>query len=226
MPHNTIDKSTIQFLKKLKKNNTREWFHDNKASYKQAHDNFKSVIADVETEMNKIDVIEKVKHFRIYRDVRFSKDKTPYNTHFSASISREGAHRRGGYYLRISTEGHFIVGGFWNPEPKDMKLIRGHIAAEPNRLRKVLKSKTFTNYFGELHGEQVKTAPKGFSKDDKAIDLLRYKQLLAHKQIKEGDVVAANYVKEVVKTFKAMHPFFNYMTDILTHDLDGIPLYE
>ena len=226
MAHTTIDKSTIKFLKDLKKNNSREWFNDHKPKYKVAHDNYKAVVADIEIEMNKIDAIEKVKHFRIYRDVRFSKDKTPYNSHFSASMSRAGAHRRGGYYLRISADGHFILGGFFNPEPKDMRLIRSHIAADPKPLRKILKSKLFSNHFGELHGEQVKTAPKGYPKDHPAIDLLRYRQLLAHKQIKETEVLSQKYVKDVVKTYKAMHPFFNYMTDILTHDLDGIPLYE
>ena len=222
----TIEKSTLQFLKTLKKNNSREWFNKNKDKYKEAHDNFKSFVDAVVDEMNKNDAIEKVKHFRIYRDVRFSKDKTPYNTHFSASMSRDGADRRGGYYLRISTEGNFVVGGFWQPEPKDMKLIRDQIQADPKRLRKILNAKKFKDNFGELHGDQVKSAPKGYSKDDPAIDLLRYKQLLAMKKYTDKVVLSGSFLKETVNGFKAMRPFFDYMTDILTHDLNGKPLYK
>lgn len=222
----TIQKKTLKFLKDIRKNNTREWFHDNKAYYKEAHDNFKSFAAQVENELNKTDVIDKVKHFRIYRDVRFSKDKTPYNHHFSVSFSREGKHRRGGYYLRISAEGNFIVGGFFNPEPKDLKLIRDQISADDKPLRKVLKSKKFKDFFGELHGSQVKSSPRGFSKDNPAIDLIKYKQFLAHRQITDKLVCSPEFIKEVASSFKAMRPFFDYMTDILTHDLNGISLYD
>ena len=226
MPNTIIQKKTLKFLKDIQKNNSREWFHANKDYYKTAHDNFKAFASELETELNKTDVIEKVKHFRIYRDVRFSKDKTPYNHHFSVSFSRAGVDRRGGYYLRISAEGNFIVGGFFNPEPKDMKLIRDQISADDKPLRKILKSKKFKDNFGMLHGEQVKSAPRGFSKEDPAIDLLRYKQLLAHKTITNKLVTSGEFKKEVVNTFKAMRPFFDYMTDILTHDLNGLPLYK
>jgi len=226
MGNTIISKKTLKFLKDIQKNNNREWYNKNKDYYKEAHDNFKAFVADVEIELNKTDEIEKVKHFRIYRDVRFSKDKTPYNIHFSSSFTRAGVHRRGGYYLRISAEGNFILGGFFNPEPKDMKLIRDQISADPKPLRKILKSKKFASTFGTLHGEQVKSAPRGYSKEDPAIDLLRYKQLLAHREISNQIVTSDKFKKEVVNTFKAMRPFFDYMSDILTHDLNGLPLYR
>jgi len=147
----TIDKSTIKFLKDIQKNNNREWFHAHKESYTEANENMKAFLAAVETALNKFDVIEKKKLFRIYRDVRFSKDKTPYNSVFRMSLGREGAFRRGGYYIQIGPGKETkIGGGFYNPEPKDLKLIRSHIAHDDKPLRKILKSKTFKTHFGEL----------------------------------------------------------------------------
>ena len=152
----TISKPTITFLRNLSKNNNREWFNSNKDKWKAAQDELKGFLADLESEMNKFDAIEKTKLFRIYRDVRFSKDKTPYNRHYSMSMSREGVFRRGGYYLRIEPKESFMAAGFWGPEPKDLKLIRDHISADPKPLRKIINAKKFKDLFGELEGEQLK----------------------------------------------------------------------
>jgi len=221
-----IDKSSFKFLKQIRANNNREWFNDNKDQFKVANENAKAFLESMKNEMNKIDEIEKTKLFRIYRDVRFSKDKTPYNSHFSMSMNRAGNFRRGGYYLRITPGDTIVACGFFNPEPKDLKLIRDHIAQDDKPLRKILKSKKFKDMFGELRGEQVKSSPRGFDKNHPAIDLLKYKQLLVHRNFKDKEVLSENFLKEVVKTYKAIMPFFDYMTDILTHDLDGVPLYK
>ena len=221
-----IQKSTLDFCKKLAKNNTREWFHDNKPTYKEAQENVKSFQAELLAELQKIDAIDKHKMYRIYRDVRFSKDKTPYNPDFRLSFNREGAHRRGGYYLRIAPNNSFIACGFWGPEPKDLKLIRSHIAQDAKPLRKILNAKKFKDTFGTLQGDQVKSAPKGFSKDHPDIDLLRFKQLYVHREISNEVVMSEDFIKEIIKTYKAIHPFFDYMTEILTHDLNGVPMYS
>lgn len=221
-----IEKSSLAFLKKLRKNNNREWFAENKPTYQSAHENAKAFLEKVEQELNKIDAIEKKKLFRIYRDVRFSKDKTPYNSVFRMSLAREGAFRRGGYYLQIGPGQTMIGGGFYKPDPKDLKLIRSQIAADPKPLRKLIGSKTFINNFGTLQGDQVKSAPKGYSKDDPNIDLLRYKSMYVFREFKDTEVTSASFIKDVVKTYKAIQPFFSYMTEILTHDLDGVPLYK
>lgn len=221
-----IEKSSLKFLKDIKKNNNRDWFKENKDTFIVANDNMKMFLEGLKTEMNKFDEIEKTKLFRIYRDVRFSKDKTPYNYHFSMSMNRAGAHRRGGYYLRITPGDSVVVCGFFGPESKDMKLIRGHIAQDDKPLRKVLASKKIKDMFNGLDGETVKTAPKGFSKDHPAIDLLRHKQLFLKRHFTDKEVLDKSFIKEVVKTFKNVQPFFNYMTEILTHDLDGVPLYK
>ena len=221
-----IQSSTFKFLRDIRKNNNRNWFNDNKLKYQSARENVKEFLTALESEMNKFDEIEKTKLFRIYRDVRFSKDKTPYNSHFSMSLSRAGHFRRGGYFLKVTPGNTHIAGGFWAPNPRDMKLIRDHISTDPKPLRKIINSKSFKDTFGTLIGEQVKTAPKGYSKDDPAIDLLRYKQLFVSKKIPDKHVTAPTFLKEVVSTYKKMEPFFNYMTDILTHDLNGVPLYK
>ncbi|MBT8191072.1 MAG: DUF2461 domain-containing protein [Bacteroidia bacterium] len=220
-----IEKPTIQFLKNLSKNNNREWFNTNKEKWLTAQQNLKEFLADLEKEMNKSDDIEKTKLFRIYRDVRFSKDKTPYNQHYSMSMNRAGAFRRGGYYLRIEPKTTHIACGFWRPESKDLKLIRDHIASDSKPLRKIFKSKRFINMFGEIEGEQLKNTPRGYDKEHEASDLLRYKQFIAVRKLDTKQLTEAGFMKELVKTFKAVRPWFDYMTDILTHDLDGVPLY-
>lgn len=221
-----IEKKTFKFLKDIRKNNHREWFHANKDYYKEANENIKGFLNSIEDEVNKFDVIEKKKLFRIYRDVRFSKDKTPYNSHFSMSLGREGAFRRGGYFMKISPGDSMIGGGFYNPNPKDIKLIRDQIAADDKPMRKLLKSKKFKDNFGELMGNQVKSAPRGFDKEHPAIDLLRYKSMYVFKSFKDSEVTSPKFRSEVVKVYKAIQPFFDYMTEILTHDLDGVPLYK
>ena len=221
-----IEKSTFKFLKDIAKNNNRDWFNKNKSTFLEANQNMKDFMASLENELNKTDVIEKAKLFRIYRDVRFSKDKTPYNEHFSISFSREGAFRRGGYYLRIKPKETMIGGGFWRPEPSDLKLIRQHIAADSKPLRKIFNSKKFKDMFGEIEGEQLQKAPRGFDPEHKDIDLIKYKGFVASRIVKDAEITSPNFQKEVIKTFKNLRPFFDYMSDILTHDLDGVPLYK
>jgi len=222
----TIEKASIKFLKNVVKNNNREWFAENKDTFQIANQNMKDFMAAIENEMNKVDAIEKSKLFRIYRDVRFSKDKTPYNGHFSMSFGREGAFRRGGYYLRIKPGESMIGGGFWRPESKDLKLIRSHIAYDSKPFRKILKSKKFKDAFGKLDGDLLQKAPRGYEPDHKDIDLLKYKSFVAMKSFKDSEVTSPDFLKNVINTYKTVRPFFDYMSDILTHDLDGVPLYK
>lgn len=222
MPVTKFDKSTIKFLKDLSKNNNREWFKEKKPQWELAKENLKDFLSTLEYEMNKVDDIEKSKLFRIYRDVRFSKDKTPYNIHYSMSLNRAGADKRGGYYLRVDTEKVYIGCGFWKPEPADLKLIREHISVDTKAFRKVINSKKITNVFGPLQGEQVKTTPKGYDKNHQAIDLLKHKQFLFFTYPKLSSASQDDFLKNVVKTFKTIKPFFDHMSYILTHDLNGV----
>lgn len=227
MKHPVIPKSTLKFLKDLSKNNNRDWFAEHKSRYELAHTGMKAFKDAVGKEMEKYDNLERVKLHRIYRDVRFSKNKLPYKNNFGGSLSRATKQLRGGYYFHIEPGGNSIVGGgFWGPNSADLKLIRQHIAFDDQPLRKILKSAKFKKYFGYLQGDQLKTAPKGFEKDHPAIDLLRYKQLYAFRSFTDAEVTDDKFLSELVKTFLALRPYFDYMSEILTTDLNGVPLYD
>ena len=225
-----IKASTITFLQTLKKNNNREWFTENKKKFQTENDHFISFAEDVLEEMNKTDNIEtptgKKSVFRIYRDVRFSKNKTPYKTHFSGSFKRATEELRGGYYFHIEPGNSFIGGGFWGPNPKDLLRIRKEIQMDASELNDIISSKEFISTFGKLEGEKVKTVPRGFDKNDPAIDLLRFKQFIVSKKISDKEIESENFSKEVVEIFKAMRPFFDYMSSVLTTDENGVPLYK
>jgi len=136
---NTIPISSFSFLKNLSKNNHRDWMSEHKKTYQDSEKALKAFYADIVEGLNENDEIEKLKIFRINRDIRFSKDKTPYNMHRSVSFSRAGAHRRGGYYLRLEPGGKSVVaGGFFNPEAKDLKRIRSEFQMDADEIR-VLK---------------------------------------------------------------------------------------
>lgn len=220
-----LDPSVFKFLKKLGKNNNRDWFTENKPTYQDAHENFKAFAAELDKEMQAWDNIEKMKLFRIYKDVRFSKDKTPYKTSFSGGFSRATKKLRGGYYFHLEPGGKSMVGGgFWKPEPKDLKRIRQEIAMDDKPLRKIMNSATFKKHWGQIEGDQVKTAPKGFPKDHPAIDLLRYKSYIVSHNFTDKEVMTPGFAKEVLKYLKATRPFFDYMSEVLTTDLNGAPL--
>lgn len=222
-----ISESTLQFLTDLKKNNNRDWFTKHKERYIEAKKDVDTLAQSLLSEMEKHDEIEKMKTYRIYRDVRFSKDKTPYKNYMSGFMSRATKWRRGGMYFHFEPGGKSIVGGgFWNPNSKDLSRIRQEIAADDTYLRKIISDKKFLKHFGTLDGNQLKTAPKGYPKDHKAIELLRYKQFLISENFSDEEVLKKGFVKKMVKTFIAMRPFFDYMSDVLTTDSNGVPLED
>jgi len=221
----SIPSTAFTFLKLLKKNNDRDWFAKNKERFVAEQEAVISFLDALLPEVNKHDVIEnengKKSLYRIYRDVRFSKDKVPFKTHFGGSLRRATKARRGSYYFHLEPGNSFAGGGFWEPSPEDLKRIREEFSADPDRIRKLLKAKTFKSYFGELYGEQLKTTPKGFQPDDPAIDLLRYKQFAVIRHFTDKEVMAVSFLKELNATFKAMRPFLDYMSEVLTTDING-----
>lgn len=219
-----ISKNTFKFLKALSKNNNREWFNSNKPQYIVCNEEVKAFGKTLQDEMSHIDEIEGVKTFRIYRDVRFSKDKSPYKNSFSGGIKRATKWKRGGMYFHFEPGKSFAGGGFWSPNPADLKRIREEIARDDKPLRKILKSASFKKNFGEMTGDAVKTSPKGFSKEHPAIDLLRHKQFLLTHSFTDQEVHDPKFLKNLVKVFKAMQPFFNYMSEVLTTDANGVPI--
>lgn len=215
----------FKFLKKLKENNNREWFNAHKTEF-QAEQQFVETFAEeLLGKLSKHDLIEtpsgKKSLFRIYRDTRFSSDKTPYKTNWSGAFRRATKQRRGGYYFQLEPGNTFIAGGFWGPSPEDLKKIRDDIAFDPAPLRKILKSRSFISHFGALEGEQLKTTPKGFDAGHEGIDLLRYKQFLLIKRFTDKEALSDTFLKEADLTFQAMRPFFDYMSDVLSTDPNG-----
>ncbi len=216
-----IDKSTLKFLKDLEKNNDREWFQEHKDQYVLAQNNMKDVASKIQSALNKKDEISDARVFRIYRDVRFSKDKSPYKNNLGIHFTRSTALRRGGYYLHLQPGGSFAGGGFWAPDSADLKRIREEIVFDAKPIRKIISSKKFVNYFGELRGDELKTAPSGFDKNHPDIDLIRKKSFTVMRSFKDKEVLDPGFLKEVTHTFEAMRPYFDYMTEILIHDKNG-----
>lgn len=226
----SITASTLKFLNALKESNNRDWFLENKATFTKEHERVILFAEAVINEMKKHDLIETASGkkciYRIYRDVRFSKDKTPYKTHFSGYLKRATVQLRGGYYFHIEPNNCFVGGGFWSPEPKDLLRIRKEIAADDYEIREIINHPTFIDTFGELKGNKLKTAPRSFDKNHKAVDLLRYKQFLLIKKFDDSAVLQPNFYKDVVSVFTKMRPFFDYMSAVLTTDENGVPLFD
>ncbi len=220
-----LTKSTFEFLDLLNKNNNRDWFTENKKRFETENNLAKAFFTEVYTDLEKIDSLEKMQVFRIYRDVRFSKDKLPYKNHFSVGFSRTKPMLRGGMYLHIENEASFVGGGFWAPNNDDLLRIRKEIELDASDLREIISNTTFKKMFGTLEGEELKTAPKNFDKTHPDIDLIRKKQYLLTRKFSNKEVMSPNFREEVIATFAAMRPFFNYMSDVLTSDLNGESLY-
>jgi len=223
-----IPASSLDFLKSLKENNNRDWFNAHKDDFLEQQKNIELFADALLDELNKHDLIEtlsgKKSLHRIYRDTRFSKEKIPYKINWSGSFSRATKQLRGGYYFHIQPGNSFLAGGFQAPNAEDLKRIRDDISFDSAPIRKILNSKSFVETFGNLTGEQVKTTPKGFEKDNEAIDLLRYKQFLLIKNFSDEQVLSSSFLKEASEAFKNMRPFLNYMSEVLTTDQDGLAI--
>ncbi len=216
-----ISKEVFDFLKKLAKNNNREWFLENKDIFKKHEEHVKEFYSSIQLRLEAHDDIEKMKMFRIYRDVRFSKDKTPYKSHFAASFSRLGAHLRGGYYLRIKPGETFAATGFWGPNKDDLFRIRKELEMDASEFREIINKKSFKDIWGSLEGEEVKTAPKNFDKEHDNIDLIKKKQFIFVRNFSDREVLSDSFIDEIDKSFKIIRPYFDLMSDILTTNLDG-----
>lgn len=221
---NVINPDVFTFYQELKENNTREWFEPQKQRFKELEGEVNVFNEGVKEGLELNDEIEKVKMFRIYRDVRFSKNKTPYKTHFGISFHRKKPQLRGGYYMHISPGESFIATGFWNPNPADLIRIRKELEMDAQELRDLMASPAFIKVWGSLKGDRVKTAPKGFAKDHPNIDLIRHKQFLFIKKFDDKSVLSSRFQNEVITDFIAIRPFFDYMTNVLTTDLNGVSL--
>jgi len=216
-----VSKEVIKFLNDLKKHNNREWFNEHKPTFQKHQNEVKSVFQEVANKLEEIDQLESHKVFRIYRDVRFSKDKSPYKSRFAGYFIRATQELRGGYYLNIEPGNSMVGGGFYGPNAEDLKRIRKEFEQDDSEIRQILNNKKFKSMFGELRGSELKSAPRGFDAEHPAIDLIRKKQFYVARAFSDKEVMDADFVGQVVETYKLLRPFFDYMSAILTTNLDG-----
>ncbi|MDG1058650.1 MAG: DUF2461 domain-containing protein [Flavobacteriaceae bacterium] len=221
-----IKKEVLSFFKKLEKNNNREWFELNKPEFKRIEAEVKHFGQQLKEALEATEHIDRVKLFRVYRDVRFSKDKTPYKTHFGISMHREKPRYRGGYYVHLKPNENFAAVGFWDQNKEDLLRIRKELELDPSEFRELMHESDFKNTWGNLEGEEVKTAPKGFSKEDPNIDLIRKKMFLFRKKYSDKEVLSPNFLEQLTQDFRTVRPFLDYMSSVLTTDLNGVSLLD
>jgi uncharacterized protein (TIGR02453 family) len=206
----------IDFFRKLQRNNRREWFQPRKAIFEETlklpmrdlvsaiNDAMKSFAPEYVTDPDKA-------IYRIYRDTRFSKDKTPYKDHIAASFRRNDATCGAGFYFSVSHKGVEIGGGIYMPAPETLLAIRHHLAGNPQAFRKIVAKPTVQKLFHGLQGEQLTRVPKGFDREHPAADLLVYKQFLLFVELAPELATTADLYPEVVRHFRAMAPFLEYL---------------
>ena len=216
-----LDSAIFQFFKKLEQNNNREWFEEHKPEFKALETTVKQFGEALKDQLNQHDSIDRFKLFRVYRDVRFSKDKTPYKTHFGLTWHRTKPEYRGGYYLHLKPNDIFLACGFWDPNPADLKRIRQEIDMDADEYRDIINEPNFKRIWGDLQGDAVKTAPKGYAKDHPNIDLLRHKQHIFMVRYTEEDVAAADFLDRLDTALQAVRPFVDYMSAVLTTNANG-----
>lgn len=225
MKNVSIPKSAFDFIKLVAKNNNREWFNKNKERYLKEHAHLIAFADCLLEHMNTHDHIEtasgKESLFRIYNDIRFSKDKTPYKDHWAGSFKRATKKLRGGYYYHLQPENAYLAGGFFSPNAEDLKRIRQDIDLNYADWNRLLNRPSIKNTFGQLIGEEIVSAPRGYEKDHPAIKLLRHKRFYLKHRFTDEEVLAPGFAKHLSDTCKKLRPFFDYMSEVLTTDLNG-----
>ena len=211
--------TTLDFLKKLKNNNNREWFDSNKTEYLASKEIFEEFVSELIKGINKfdkkvsLDLKPKDCTFRIYKDVRFSKDKTPYKNNMSASINPGGKKSNiPGYYFHLEPDGCFLAGGVYMPMPDVLKAIRQEIDYNPLPLINVLKSSSFKKEFNGLDEEdKLKNPPKGFNKDHAHSEILKNRHFIVSQKFENKVILKKEGLIKTLDSFKAMYPFLDYL---------------
>ncbi len=209
----------LEFLTQLERNNNKAWFEENRPAYDAARaaveDFLESIIDALRTSDQLGDLTAKQCLMRIRRDIRFSRDKSPYNTAISAVIAPGGRKSgRMGYYISIGTENRTIVaGGLYSPTPEQLARFRKAIDSDASRLRTLVKAKAFVEHFGQIAGEKLKTAPKGYERTHPEIDLLQLKQVIVMRHFADAEIVKPDFPERVVSACKAMKPFVTWLDE-------------
>ena len=215
-------KETIEFFRGLARNNRREWFQPRKEIFDtKVKQPMRDLVHEINREMARFapeyvtDPEQAI--YRIYRDTRFSKDKTPYKLHIAASFRRQGGtpHSESGFYVAVSHKCLAVGGGMYVPAPETLKKVRAHLAEHHQEFRKIIRAKGLIELMGELHGDQLTRAPKGYLPDHPAADLVRYKQLLFYVELDPELAISKEVLPEVVRRFRAITPFLRFLNSPL-----------
>ncbi|HLP06099.1 MAG TPA: DUF2461 domain-containing protein [Paludibacter sp.] len=219
----------LRFLNELKINNNREWFAENKAWYDEVRIAFEQIGKELILEIARFD--EDIKHvdvkecvFRIYRDTRFSHDKTPYKTHFGVYIASGGGRKspRGGYYLHIDPAGCFVAAGVWCPEPNVLKALRQSVYDNIDELNEIRENPDFKRYFTAFYEEdKLKTVPRGFPKDFPDAELLKLKHYLVEYKIGDAFIQSPDFVKKTAGIVKCAYPFNRFLNYTVDEVING-----
>ena len=217
-----LSKDTLKFLKELENNNNRDWFQANKKRFDSAQDNLTAFTDYLIGEVGKFDAAvatldPKSCVFRIYRDVRFSKDKSPYKTNFGAYISPGGRKSmQPGYYFHLQPGQSFVAGGKHMPDGPETLKIRSAIVNNTDEFIKIVSKKSFRDAFGEMRGDKLKSAPKGFDPDHKALEYLKLKEFMAFTELHDDKfLISAEFPKYLAKTMKEMFPLVAFLRKAL-----------
>ena len=212
--------SVLDFLSELEKNNARPWFEEHRSAYQQAKERFDALADQIIAAFRPVEdwgaIRAKDCVIRIYRDVRFSKDKSPYRTSLAASFATGG--RKSGrmaYYLHLEPHNRsMLAGGLYMPEPAQLTRFRETFAARPALLKSILLEPTFQQYFGALQGEKLKTTPRGYDPNHPEIEILRLKDVVAIHPLSDADVISDGLPDHTIQVFSALKPFLDYLNEL------------
>lgn len=219
-----MDKVVFEFLNELNKNNNRDWFNENKKMYEAARTEVEQFVDHLIPEIRKIDPVignltAKQTMFRIYRDIRFSKDKTPYKTYFGAFVAPGGRKsEKAGYYMHLSADECFLGGGSHLPKGENIKKIRSEIYYNAPEFNHIIINTKFKDAFGELKGERLSRPPAGFPKDFEDIELLKLKEFTVFQVVNEAQALNPDFGNYTLEVFKTMKPLVNFLNRALLDD--------
>ncbi len=211
--------NTLKFLKSLDKNNNREWFEKNKNLYEAAKADFNKWVENIIVEAQKTSndyqhLVLKDCVFRIYRDVRFSKNKLPYKNNMGAQLKKGGKKSPYcGFYIHIepSTNGSFVAGGFWMPEGDVLKKVRQEVEYNTDDFKKIITDKKFKALYGSLEDHKLKKAPKGIDPTHPDVELLKYTSYVVSAPIDNSDLTSEKLSKQIIKALKTIQPFLDFL---------------
>ncbi|MFD2889408.1 DUF2461 domain-containing protein [Chitinophaga cymbidii] len=212
----------MKFLKDLRQNNNKPWFDENKTQYQQAKADFETLVQQIIDGLSRMDpglegLTVKDCVFRIYKDVRFSKDKTPYKANMGASFSKGGKKSPyGGFYFHLEPGGNnFAGGGIWMPDAPEIKKIRQEIDYNFSEFQGIVGQKDFIRYFGKVNGDTLKTAPQGYHEDNPAIAYIKLKSFVVTHSMSDDAVTQPTLVRDILRTYAVMQPFVNFLNRAL-----------